>query len=137
MRKKNFLCFQGLEVLARLTWWCWKSSLGSSPGPIWGPSRFSLRTGPFLIFINEIPDNIRSSVRLFADDCVLYRNIKSPIDCQWETDWQMEFNVAKCHSLRVTRHLPNKHILFDNALHQQKLEHVQSVKILEQPSQII
>ena len=24
----------------------------------------------------------RSSVRLFADDCVLYRNIKSPIDCQ-------------------------------------------------------
>ena len=30
----------------------------------------------FLIFINDLPDNIRSSVRLFADDCVLYRNIK-------------------------------------------------------------
>ena len=64
----------------------------------------------FLIFINDLPDNIRSSVRLFADDCVLYRNIKSPIDCQilqddlnslsqWETDWQMKFNVAKCHSI--------------------------------------
>ena len=26
----------------------------------------------FLIFINDLPDNIRSSVRLFADDCVLY-----------------------------------------------------------------
>ena len=62
----------------------------------------------FLIFINDLPDNIRLSVRLFADDCVLYRNIKSPIDCQilqddlnslaqWETDWQMKFNVAKCH----------------------------------------
>ena len=25
----------------------------------------------FLIFINDLPDNIRSSVRLFADDCVL------------------------------------------------------------------
>ena len=25
--------------------------------------------------INDLPDNIRSSVRLFADDCVLYRNI--------------------------------------------------------------
>ena len=70
----------------------------------------------FLIFINDLPDNIRSSVRLFADDCVLYRNIKSPIDCQilqddlnrlsqWETDWQMKFNVVKCHSMRVTRHL--------------------------------
>ena len=66
----------------------------------------------FLIFINDLPENIRSSVRLFADDCVLYRNIKSPIDCkilqddlnshaQWETDWQMKLNVAKCHSMRA------------------------------------
>ena len=57
-----------------------------------------------LIFINDLPENIRSSVRLFADDCVLYRNIKSPIDCQilqddlnslaqWETDWQMKFTL--------------------------------------------
>ena len=36
----------------------------------------------FLIFINDLPENIRSSVRLFADDCVLYRNIESPTDCQ-------------------------------------------------------
>ena len=35
----------------------------------------------FLIFINDLPDNIRSSVRLFADDCVLYRNIHSLQDC--------------------------------------------------------
>ena len=33
---------------------------------------------PFLIFINDLPDNIRSSVRLFADDCMLYRNIRYP-----------------------------------------------------------
>ena len=62
----------------------------------------------FLIFINDLPENIRSSVRLFADDCVLYRNIESHTDCQilqddlnslaqWEADWQMKFNVAKCH----------------------------------------
>ena len=75
----------------------------------------------FLIFINDLPENFRSSVRIFADDCVLYRNIKFPIDCQilqdglnslaqWETDWQMKSNVSKCHSMRVTRHLPDKHI---------------------------
>ena len=95
----------------------------------------------FLIFIYDLPDNIRSSARLFADNCVLYRNIKSPIDCQilqddlnslaqWETDWQMKFNVSKCHSMRVTRHHPDKHILFDYTLHQQKLEQVQSAKYL-------
>ena len=39
--------------------------------------------GPLvLISINDLPDNIRSSVRLFANDCVLYRNIKSLTDCQ-------------------------------------------------------
>ena len=42
----------------------------------------------------------------------------------------MKFNVAKCHSMRVTRHLPDKQILFDYTLHQQKLEHVQSAKYL-------
>ena len=36
----------------------------------------------FLIFINDLLDNIRSSVRPFAYDCVLYMNINSPIDCQ-------------------------------------------------------
>ena len=55
-----------------------------------------------------------TSVHLFADDCVLYRNIYSPSGClilqddldrlaQWEADWQMKFNVAKCHSMRVSR----------------------------------
>ena len=75
----------------------------------------------FLIFINDLPYNIRSSVRLFADDCVLYRNIHSLQDCltlqedltslgQWEADWQMKFNIAKCHSMRVTRHQHHKQI---------------------------
>ena len=94
----------------------------------------------FLIFINDLPENIRSSVRLFADDCVLYRSIESPMDCQilqddlkslaqWEIDWQMKFNVAKCHSMRVTPP-PDKHMQFDYTLHQQRLEQVQSAKYL-------
>ena len=35
----------------------------------------------FLIFINDLPDNIRYSARLFADDCVLYMNVNSLQDC--------------------------------------------------------
>ena len=95
----------------------------------------------FLIFINDLPDNIRSSVSLFTDDCVLYRNICSIQDCfilqedltslgKWEADWQMKFNVAKCHSMRVTRHQHHKQILFDYSLHNQTLENVQSAKYL-------
>ena len=114
------------------------TSLRSSPGV---PQESVLGPVLFLIFINDLPENIRTSVRLFADNCVLYRNIESPTDCQilqddlnslaqWEADWQMKFNVAKCHSMRVTRHPPDKHIQFDYTLHQQRLEQVQYAKYL-------
>ena len=57
------------------------------------------------------------------EQSVVYRNIHSLQDClilqedltnlgEWEADWQMKFNVAKCHSMRVTRHQHHKQILF-------------------------
>ena len=42
----------------------------------------------------------------------------------------MKFNVAKCHSMRVTRHYSHKQINGDYTLHQQTLENVQSAKYL-------
>ena len=41
-----------------------------------------------------------------------------------------KFNVAKCHSLRVTPHQHHKQILFDYSLHNQTLENVQSANYL-------
>ena len=84
----------------------------------------------FLIFINDLQDNIKSSVRLFSDDCVLYRNIHSLQYCLilqedleslalLEADWQMKFNVAKYHSMRVTLQYSLKQILHNYTLHQQ------------------
>ena len=106
------------------------SSLRSSPSVIRCTPRIGFRTDPVHYFINDLPDNIRSSVCLFAGDCVLYRNICSIQDClilqedltslgQWETDWQMNFNVAKCHSMRVNRHQHHKQILINYSLHNQ------------------
>ena len=42
----------------------------------------------------------------------------------------MKFNVAKCHSMRVTRHYSHKQIIHDYTLHRQTLENVQSAKYL-------
>ena len=82
----------------------------------------------FLIFINDLPDNINSTVRLFADDCVLYQNIRRSEDqqilqddlnilAQWEEAWLMKFNVAKFHLMRVTKHPLPKQIIHDYSLH--------------------
>lgn len=65
-------------------------------------------------FINDLPEYVSfSTVRLFADDCVLYKKIKSGKDAanlqkdldglqQWEADWLMEFHPQKCQFLRIT-----------------------------------
>ena len=31
----------------------------------------------FLVFINNMPDSVKSNIRLFADDALLYRSIKT------------------------------------------------------------
>ena len=49
---------------------------------------------------------------------------------QCEADWQMKFNLAKCHSMRETRHQHHKQTLFDNSLHNQTLKKVQPSKHL-------
>ena len=90
--------------LSALKKWCWmvKPRIQSRSYQVPVPQPV-----PFRTFINDLPEDIRSSVRLFADDRILYMNIKPPIDCQIlqddlnslkerEPDWQMKFNVAKC-----------------------------------------
>ena len=42
----------------------------------------------------------------------------------------MQLNVAKYHSMRVTRHYSPQHILHEYTLHQQTLENVRSAKYL-------
>ena len=67
----------------------------------------------FLIFINDLAEHMSSTVRLFADDCVMYRHIANIHDCkvlqedlnqlhEWEERWQLKFNKAKCNIMRAT-----------------------------------
>ena len=56
---------------------------------------------------------LNSSIRLFADDSIIYRKINSSIDHQilqtdliqlekWSDKWQMQFNISKCVHLPIT-----------------------------------
>ena len=61
----------------------------------------------FLCYINDIPTVVKSKIKLYADDALLYRNINSEEDItilqqdlislsQWAKKWQMNFNPSKC-----------------------------------------
>ena len=68
----------------------------------------------FLIYINDIGVNIKSHIRLFVDDTLLYATVSSKDDSNtlqqdleslvaWTKLWQMSFNCDKCKILRVYR----------------------------------
>ena len=70
----------------------------------------------FLLYINDITECVSSGtkMRLFADDCIIYRTIKSIHDQiilqrgldrlkQWADKWGMRFNPSKCQVMRISR----------------------------------
>ena len=74
--------------------------------------------GPLLfpIFINDLTESITSSVKLYADDCLVHRTIPSSNDAiqlqedhvqleLWVNSWQMTLNAHKCPIM----HISNKH----------------------------
>ena len=70
----SFLCFRKQPVVVNGV----KSDrapvlLGVPQGTVLGPLLFSL-------YINDISSDIESEIRLFADDCVCYHEIKDDID---------------------------------------------------------
>lgn len=48
---------------------------GWRPVTIGVPQRSVLRLVLFLIFVNDLPNNVDSSVKLFADDTKIYRRV--------------------------------------------------------------
>lgn len=107
-------------------------SSGVPQGTVLGPLLF-------LCFINDLPETVSSSARLFADDCLLYRKIRSIHDSQmlqqdldslqrWENTWLMSFNPDKCETLRVS--LRKRTIAFTYTIHNKPLELVDTAKYL-------
>ena len=93
----------------------------------------------FLLHINDLPSVVSSKVRLFADYCLIYRNIKNKEDQialqkdlnlleNWGNTWGMRLNAAKCNIMRVSRTRDPK--LFNYSLTGQVLEEVMDAKYL-------
>ena len=68
----------------------------------------------FLLYINEMGNNISSNLKLFADDTLLYGLVHNASDALhlqrdldslviWAQEWQMNFHHSKCYVLWIYR----------------------------------
>ena len=85
-----------------------ESSSGVPQGTVLIPSLF-------LIYVNDLPECVNhSKIRLFADDCIVYRCIHNQQDTKllqedinaiqtWTSTWQMKFKIFKWHSKHFTQ----------------------------------
>ena len=106
----SFLCNRQQRVVVNGVKYQWAPVLSCVPqGTDLGPLLFSL-------YINDIMVGIESVNRLFADDCVCYRQIDSNEDTsklqknidqlgKWARKWGMRFQPVKCNMQLIRKRI--------------------------------
>ena len=111
----------------------------STRSQVWSSVPQGSVLGPvlFLIFINDLDDELTSNVLKFADDTKIYHPVNSEIEggslqqdlvtvSNWAKKWQMEFNVSKCK----TMHFGKKNFGYKYSMNGHALEEVATEKDL-------
>ena len=129
----SFLCFRQQGVVVNRVKSDWVPVLSRVPqSTVLGPLLFSL-------YIN-ITSDTESEIRLFADDCICYREIKDEEDTVklqrdidrlgcWARKWGMRFQPVKCNMIQLTRKQIKK-IHASYTLEGTDLENVEIIKYL-------
>ncbi len=93
----------------------------------------------FLFYVNDIPNHAKSTTKLFADDCKLYRDIKTRDDCAllqddldslaaWSRDWLLRFSREKCVALCI--HSPHTFPYSTEGHYLEKVEHQKDLGVI-------
>ena len=72
----------------------------------------------FLLYINDLPQTVLSTIKLFADDTKLYRPVQAIEDCcaiqedinaleNWSHNWLLKFHPEKCQVLKLGSEHPD------------------------------
>jgi ribonuclease P/MRP protein subunit RPP40 len=105
----------------------------SEPKPVLSGVPQGSVLGPllFLLFINDLPESVKSIVKLFADDLKMivspYDFGKTQLDLSalhmWESKWLLKFNLEKCYVLYLGKYNPhNVYKLSGTVLNETKKE---------------
>ncbi len=102
----SFLSHRRQRVILRNGTSKWAQVISGVPqGSILGPVLF-------LLYVNDLPDTVMATAKMFADDTKVYRRIQTKSDCQelqndlnnlaaWSKQWLLNFNATKCVALRI------------------------------------
>ena len=111
---RNFLVGRSQRVMIGEGKSAWADVTSGIPqGSVLGPLLF-------VILINDLPQVVQSTTKIFADDTKLYRPIRTHADTlilqqdisrlnDWATKWQMQFNESKCITLHIGAANPGSH----------------------------
>ena len=73
----------------------------------------------FIIYVNDLPDIIHSSIQMFLDDTKVFNKITCSSDCEelqrdinslveWSVAWQLNFNTAKFKIMHIRGSNPHQ-----------------------------
>ena len=129
-----FLTERKQRVVINGTFSDWASVTSGVPqGTVLGPLLF-------LLYVNDLDSVVKhSTIKLFADDVLLYAEVNTTKDClalqddlsavvSWSTCWQLKLNSAKCEALMITN--KRKPIPFMYHINQQPISWCSPVKYL-------
>lgn len=113
---RDFLTMRKSRVGVHGSFSRWREVLSGVPqGSVLGPLLF-------LIFVNDLPEWIKCSLKMFADDTKIWARIRSKQDScvlqadldnlmRWSDEWMMKFNCEKCKVMHIGHDLDTEYYM--------------------------
>ena len=118
---RDFLTGRQMRVMMQGSFSDWVRVISGVPqGSVLGPLLF-------LIFVNDLPQWVTNSMKMFADDTKIWTVIDGPEDSKrlqedldtlmkWSQSWLLKFNPEKCKVMHIGHTYPTQYVMIDNGI---------------------
>ena len=110
----SFLSDRLMRVVVNGQYSSWSAVVSGVPqGSVLGPLFF-------LLFVNDLPDWMKTNIRMFADDTKIWTQLSCPEDAanlqedldmlsSWSAKWLLKFNPVKCKLMHLRHNMDTKY----------------------------